>query len=151
MKITPSKINTFMLFKLPLGWLSGMRVKSFDNESCIVKIKHKWINQNPYKSMFWAVQGMAAEMTTGVLMINAIQKTNRKFSMLVTQQSGNFIKKATGLLTFESKDGFLIDAVLKKAIETKQGQTLTLTSNGKNSDGVSVSEFSFQWSIKLKD
>ena len=69
MKITPSKINRFMFFKLPLGWLSGMRVKELSKTTATVKITHKWINQNPFKSMFWAAQGMAAEMSTGVLVM----------------------------------------------------------------------------------
>lgn len=150
MKITPQKINSFMFFKLPLAWLGGVRVKSMNNESVVVRIKHQWINQNPYKSMFWAVQGMAAEMTTGVLVINAINKTNKKFSMLVTKQEGSFTKKATGLLTFESHDGQLIDDALQKSIKTGEGQKVILSSKGVNSDGITVSEFSFEWSIKVK-
>ena len=46
MKITPSKINTFMFFKMPLGWWSGMRVIRLTDTTAIVKIKHKWMNKN---------------------------------------------------------------------------------------------------------
>ncbi len=52
MKITPGKINSFMFFKLPLAWIGGVRVKEITDTSCIVKIKHRWMNQNPFKSMF---------------------------------------------------------------------------------------------------
>ena len=43
----------------------GVRTKYIDNSKCIVVVKHRWINQNPFDSMFWAVQGMAAELATG--------------------------------------------------------------------------------------
>ena len=72
MKITPQKVNSFMFFKLPLAYLGGVRVASIEETEAIVMIKHRWINQNPYKSMFWAAQGIAAEMTTGVLVMSQI-------------------------------------------------------------------------------
>ena len=68
-----SKLNTFTFFKLPSAWLAGVRVKKISLESCIVSVKHRWINQNPFKSMFWAVQGMAAELATGALVMSYIQ------------------------------------------------------------------------------
>ncbi len=139
-----------MFFKLPLGWLSGLRVKSITESNSIVIIRHRWINQNPFKSMFWAAQGMAAEMTTGVLVMNAVEASNKKFSMLVTKQEGGFFKKATGKITFTCNDGYLISSTLKKSIATKEGQLITLSSEGKNEDGVVVSNFKFEWSIKVK-
>lgn len=150
MKITPGKINSFMFFKLPLAWIGGVRVREVSKTSCIVKIKHRWINQNPFKSMFWAAQGMAAEMSTGVLVIQSIQDSGRKVSMLVTDQKGNFTKKATGLIRFECKDGDLVSKAIEKSIETGEGQVVKMTSIGYNRDGDSVSNFQFEWSIKVK-
>ena len=139
-----------MFFKLPLGWLSGMRVKSINTTSSIVEIKYKWLNQNPFKSMFWAAQGMAAEMTTGVLVMNAIQASKRKVSMLVTKQEGGFYKKATGKIVFTCNDGEKIADAIQKSIETKEGQLVYLTSNGVNEEGITVSTFQFEWSLKVK-
>ena len=34
--------------------------------------------------MFWAVQGMAAELTTGALVMAKINESGKKISMLVT-------------------------------------------------------------------
>ena len=56
MKYTPNKINRWMLFKLPAAWLTGVRLTLIDESKCEVKVRFKWINQNPYRSMFWAVQ-----------------------------------------------------------------------------------------------
>lgn len=151
MQLSPRKINQFLLVKLPLAWLAGVRVKSMNNNSVTVTVKHKWINQNPYKSMFWAVQGMAAELTTGVLMMKAINNSGKRISMLVTNQQGSFTKKGTGLLHFECNEGDLIDEAIKKSIDTKEGQTITLNAKGIDSTGDVVSNFSFEWSIKVKN
>lgn len=150
MKITPAKINSFMFFKMPLGWLSGMRVKTLSEMSCQVNIKFGWLNQNPFKSMFWAAQGMAAEMSTGVLVMKAIADSKRKVSMLVTKQEGSFHKKATGKITFTCDGGELITDAIQESIKTGEGQVVTLSSNGVNEEGIIVSKFNFEWSLKVK-
>jgi len=139
-----------MLFKLPLGFLSGLRVKVLNETSCLVSITHKWINQNPFKSMFWAAQGMAAEMSTGVLVMQAIEKSGVKVSMLVTHQEASFFKKATGKIHFSCNNGNEIAEAIQKSIKTKEGQLIVLKSVGVNEDGIVVSEFKFQWSLKVK-
>ncbi|GAB7257221.1 DUF4442 domain-containing protein [uncultured Polaribacter sp.] len=150
MKITPKKVNLFMLLKLPLGFLSGMRVISVSKDEAVVKIKHKWMNQNPFKSMFWAAQGMAAEMSTGVLVMKAIEESNTKVSMLVTQQNAEFYKKATGKIIFTCNGGLEIAKAIQESIETNEGQIVVLSSEGVNEDGVVVSKFNFEWSLKVK-
>lgn len=150
MKLTPFKINLFMLFKLPLGWLSGMRLRELTTSTCKVSIKHKWINQNPFKSMFWAAQGMAAEFATGILVMQAIRESKQKVSMLVTHQEGNFYKKATGRVDFSCTDGEKVNKAIQKSLETQEGQVIYLHAKGVNTEGIVVSDFTFQWSIKVK-
>ncbi|MBU3011696.1 DUF4442 domain-containing protein [Polaribacter vadi] len=150
MKFTPAKVNFFNLIKLPLAFFGGVRVKSITDSEVVVTIKHRWMNQNPFKSMFWAAQGMAAEMPTGILVMKAIYNSKRKVSMLVTHQEADFYKKATGRITFTCSGGNEIREAIQKSIETGEGQLIVLTSIGKNSDGVEVSKFQFNWSIKVK-
>ena len=150
MNITPRKLNTFTLFKLPSAYFCGVRTQSIDSNKCVVTVKHRWINQNPFKSMFWAVQGMAAEFSTGALMMMKIKATGKQVSMLVTSNAATFTKKATGKITFTCNDGNLIDIALKKAIETGDGQTVSMKSIGVNEEGVEVSTFVFEWSLKVK-
>ena len=150
MRITPKKVNVFMLLKLPLAYLGGVRVKTVSEEQSTVEIRYKWMNQNPFKSMFWAAQGMAAEMSTGVLVMKAIEKSKEKVSMLVTHQEANFFKKATGTIIFTCAGGKEISEAINRSKETKEGQVIVLTSEGKNEDGVVVSIFSFEWSLKVK-
>lgn len=100
--------------------------------------------------MFWAVQGMAAELTTGALMMSKIKSSGRKISMLVANNNGSFTKKAVGRITFTCDQGAAINDAITKAIETGEGQTIWLNSKGINKEGVQVSDFNFEWTIKLK-
>ena len=151
MKITPRKLNAYTIFKLPSAYLCGVRTRFIDNDKSIVTVRHRWINQNPFKSMFWAVQGMAAEFSTGALIIGKIQESGKRVSMLVTSNNASFTKKAVGKITFTCNDGHLIDDALKKTIATGEGQTFWMQSVGLNEEGIMVSTFNFEWSIKVKN
>lgn len=150
MILSPSKLNTFLFFNLPSAFWCGVRVKSISNESCIVTVTHRWFNQNPFKSMYFAVQAMAAELTTGALVMIQIKKSGKNISMLVSNNNGNFTKKATGRITFTCNDGKLIEEAILKTITTGDGQTIWMKSIGVNEKGEQVSEMNFEWSIKVK-
>ncbi|MUU77578.1 DUF4442 domain-containing protein [Winogradskyella endarachnes] len=150
MNISPSKLNTFLMFKLPAAYFTGVRTKHLDDTTCVVSVKHRWVNQNPFKSMFWAVQGMAAELTTGALVMKKIKESGKKISMLVASNNATFTKKATGRITFTCKEGHKINEAITKAIETGEGQTVWINANGVNAEGIEVSSFNFEWTLKVK-
>ena len=150
MQFTPSKLNAFMFFKLPSAFWSGVRVKSISPEVCEVTVKHRWFNQNPFNSMYFAVQAMAAELSTGALVMFQIAKSGRKISMLVANNKGNFTKKATGRITFTCNDGHLIEKAILETIATGEGQTFWMKSIGTNETGIQVSEMDFEWSVRVK-
>lgn len=150
MAVTPRKLNLFTLFKLPSAYLCGVRLRFISEEKAKVTVKYRWINQNPFKSMYFAVQSMAAELSTGALVISKIQESGKRVSMLVVEQSASFSKKARGRIIFSCIDGKLIDFALEKAITTGEGQTFTLKSKGVDEKGDEVSSYSFKWSIKVK-
>lgn len=150
MKFTPRKLNYFLAFKLPSAFLTGVRTKFIDNHKCVVVVKHRWINQNPFNSMFWAVQGMAAELATGALLMMKIKASNNSISMLVVNNKASFSKKAKGVITFSCTQGAVVDAAIEEAISTGKGQRFFLTTSGVDQNGDEVSSFEFEWSVKLK-
>ena len=101
--------------------------------------------------MFWAVQGMAAELTTGALVMKKIRESGKRISMLVANNNATFSKKATGRIFFACYQGQDIDKAIAKTIETGEGQTVWLNSKGINTDGVEVSNFNFEWTLKVKN
>jgi hypothetical protein len=100
--------------------------------------------------MFWAVQGMAAELSTGIMVSSQIRECGENISMLVANNNGNFSKKATGKITFTCEDGHKIKEALNHTIATGEGQTFWMKSVGVNEEGIIVSTFNFEWTIKLR-
>jgi hypothetical protein len=100
--------------------------------------------------MYFAVQAMAAEFTTGALVMFHIKSSGKNISMLVAQNKAVFTKKATGKITFTCNQGKEITECIEKAIQTNEGQTIWLTSIGINEIGEQVSEMQFQWTIKSR-
>ena len=150
MQFTPSKLNTFLLFKLPSAYICGVRVKQISAQQCVATVKHRWINQNPFNSMYFAVQAMAAELTTGVLVMYHIKRSGKKVSMLVANNKCTFTKKARGRITFTCTEGSAIENALKIAIDTGEGQTFCMKSVVVDEGGDQVSQKEFEWSIIVK-
>ncbi|WP_445385374.1 DUF4442 domain-containing protein [Robiginitalea sp. IMCC44478] len=150
MALSPAQFNRFMFFKLPSAWWCGVRLKEIDTQKAITSVKHRWVNQNPFKSMFWAVQGMAAEFSTGALVIQEIRKSGKPVSMLVLNNKANFSKKATGRIQFVCNGGDKVSDAVTRTLSTGEGQTVWLEAVGTDRDGQVVSTFSFEWTLKLK-
>ncbi len=100
--------------------------------------------------MFWAVQGMAAELSTGAMVIDQIKESGHPISMLVARNKAVFTKKARGKITFSCNDGELIKAALDETIASGEGRTFWMRSVGVNEDGVEVATFDFEWTVRKK-
>ncbi len=146
----PGLFNKMLIFKIPIAKIAGLKLHYFDGNKSQISVKLGWLNQNPFKSMFWAVQGMAAELSTGILCIDKIRKSGKQVSMLVVNLEANFTKKAVGKIIFTCEQGNELDKVLQKAIETGEGQTLKMHSTGLDEQNNQVSEFIFTWSFKVR-
>lgn len=138
------------MIKLPAAWMCGVRVKELTPEYAEVQVRHRWINQNPFRSMYWAVQGMAAEMAAGILVMAAIRKSGKPVSMLVLGMKAGFTKKARGKVRFRCSDGVAVSEVLQQALATGEGQTCNMRVIGTDEQGDRVSEFEFEWTLKLR-
>lgn len=150
MSTATGAFNTFLFFKLPSAWWCGVRLRHLDASHAVVTVRHQWINQNPFKSMFWAVQGMAAELSTGALVMDRLRKSGRDVSMLVASNRASFTKKATGRITFRCDQGELVGEALARAISSGEGQTFWMTSVGTNIEGIAVATFEFEWTIRIR-
>lgn len=151
MRITPSSIKYYTLFKLPAAFFTGVRVRNIDEKQCTVRVRLSFMNKNPFRSMFWAVQGMAAELSTGALIMHALHGSNTKASMLVIENKATFSKKAVGRINFSCSQGDAVLNAIHAAKEANAPQKLWLHANGYDEAGEEVSSFSFLWTIKVKN
>ncbi|MBB1139993.1 DUF4442 domain-containing protein [Myroides sp. WP-1] len=150
MEFSVSSINKFLFFKLPSAYWTGVRLKEISDTQATTTVRHKWVNQNPFRSMYFAVQAMAAELSTGALVMKKINESGQRISMLVAQNNSVFVKKATGKISFICTEGHLLDEAIKKAIDTQEGVTIWMKSVGIDEKGDEVSTFNFEWTLKVR-
>ncbi len=148
--MSPFQINKFLLFKLPAAYLCGVRLLSIDSEKTQVYVRFAWINQNPFKSMFWAVQGMAAELASGMLVMQFIRSQNRSISMLLIGVQAEFYKKAKGKILFTCSDGAIAQRGVSQCSNNPSGAQFELTTVGYDNVGDLICRFKFQWSVKSR-
>ena len=146
----PFSFGFFLLTKLPAAFFVGLRLKSIEPNNCVIGVRHSWFSKNPFKSMYFAAEAMAAEMSTGLLAFGHLYNQSTKVSMLVVKMEANYYKKGTGKLQFSCAEGILIQNAIHETIKTGEGITLICKSIGKNENNEMVAEFNFTWSFKAK-
>lgn len=144
------KFGIYMLKELPSAFFSGVRVKDISEERSVVTIPFKFFTKNPFRSMYFASQAMAAELSTGILALSQVYGRKPKVSMLVFDMKANFVKKAVSKITFKCNDGLKIKDAVEESIKTGKGVTIETKSAGLDSEGQLVSEFYFTWTFKPK-
>ena len=146
----PFLFNLFLLIKLPLAWVAGCRLKRVDAHGCEVQLPFGWRSQNPFNSIYFAAQSMAAEMSTGVLALLAIENSGASVAMLVSNLEGGFTKKADKQVTFTCVDGQKMFEAVNETCRTGQAVTVQMETVGRMPDGTEVSRFVFTWSLKKR-
>jgi hypothetical protein len=121
-----------------------------NEEKCITSVPYKWLTQNPFRSVYFASLAMAAEMSTGALVLSNIYKKVQVVSMLLTKMEASYFKKASGRIYFTCEQGKEITIVINEAISSVEGKSIIVRSAGKNKNDEVVAEFLFTWSFKAK-
>lgn len=133
---------------LPSSWFWGIKIKRLDDQSCVIQLPYSWRTKNPFKSIYFAAQAGAAELSTGLLMRRAMAG-KPPISMLVVGFQMEFLKKADEKIFFTCAQGDEIQAAIGQ-LETGHALSLTLplVSEGRNAAGVVVSRAVITWSMK---
>jgi hypothetical protein len=152
-----SKMTNWFLFKayaiqkLPLAFLTGFKIVELDESKCVTRVKYRYLNKNPFRSTFWAVLGMAAELSTGAYALLATKGKEESIAVILIDNHAEFVKKATGVTTFTCSNWLAFEKAVGRAIETGEPQAATGRSIGVNSKGETIALFEFTWSFKIRD
>ncbi len=144
------RIHLFLLWRLPAAILAGVRLRSVDEAEAVTSIRLRWLNQNPFRSVYFACLSMAAELSTGVLAYREIERRGSGISMLLTAMEADFSKKATGRIFFRCSEGREIVAAISEAAAQPGGSVVTVTSIGTDAAGQQVAVFRFTWSFRKR-
>ncbi len=146
----PIKFKWFLLTRLPAAFIAGIKCKYFGEEKSVTSINYKWINKNPFNSMYFASLSMAAELSTGIICFGAVYKKNPSVSLLLVKNDAVYFKKAKGKIDFTCTDNDAVKFTVNKAIQTGESESVTCNSIATNEEGAVVAEFNFTWSFKTR-
>ena len=139
-----------MLMKLPMGLLAGLRVRHLDEEKTITSVPYKNLNKNPFRSIYFAVQSMAAELSTACACQLAIEGISPSVAFIVVDIKGEFSKKANGRVYYTCEDNPKAFEAVDKCLRNGEAQTATFKTTGKMKNGTEVAVFHVTWSFKQR-
>lgn len=146
----PLIFKLYLLRKLPMGLFAGLRIEHLEPSHAHVSVPFGYRNKNPFRSMYFASQSMAAELATGILALAAVKSEQQAVSMLVLGMRAEFVKKASTRVSFACWDGDKIHATLQKSLQTGEGQEVEAMATGTDIEGETIARFWFRWSFKPK-
>ena len=146
---SPWRMRLFLFWKLPAAWFMGIRVRSCQPESAVTSLPYSWRAQNPFRSTYFAAQCAAAELSTGLLALLALQE-QPPVSMLVTNIEASFLKKADQTLLFTCAEGAELSNAIARTLENGEAQVYRASSVGRLPDGAVAVQVWVTWSFKRK-
>jgi hypothetical protein len=145
------KFRAFAAMSMPTAWFAGLRMDKLDNESCVTSLPGGWRTQNPFKTMYWAVQGMGAELATGAAPFAMSRSMPEKLRMFVVGTEAKFVKRAKGRITFTCNDVNAAREAIEESMKSGEPVECDFVSIGTDSSGDIVSEWIFKWNFLVID
>ena len=146
--LSPLKFWVFKCIHLPSLVFWNIKLKSLDDEKCVVTIPFSHWTKNPFRSIYFSALNGAAELSTGLLCQMYIQDYG-EISMLLVEFQGKYYKKATGITTFTCTDGQMIHENINK-LKSGESTTFVAHSIGSNQNHDVVCEIWVTWSLLRK-
>ena len=133
-----------------MGLISGIRLTHLDQKKSVVVVPNRWVNKNPFKSLYFAVQSMAAELSTAAPVMLALNGSDASIALIIVNVKADFVKKSQSEITFvcvDYKDIFRAVSGLRQGGDTAM---VTVKTVGKDITGDEVATFYFTWSLKRR-
>ena len=144
------KFKLFLISKLPMAFLAGLKVQQLDANSCQTSTPYKYLNKNPFKSTYFAVLSMAAELSTGAFALMAVHKIKPSVAVIIVNVEAEFTKKASGRAYFTCKESYKAFDAVERCIASGEAETAKMKTEGYLKDGTHVATFYFTWSFKKR-
>ena len=146
-----ARFRAFTILSMPAGAFVGLRLVRADADVCVTSIPGGWRSQNPFKTMYWAAQGMAAELATGAVPFAISRSTKRGIRMFVVGTEATFVKRAKGKVVFTCEDIAAARVAIEETLATGEKIDLDMRAVGRDSDGDIVSEWVFKWNFRARE
>ncbi len=147
---SPWGFRAFGFKYIPILWFSRASIQEISEGKIRVKLPFRWSTKNPFKSVYFAAQASAAEISTGLAFYFPARHYGN-ISMLVKEMHVVFHKKAKTDLIFECKQIKEIAEFVDSVSRDSEGREFTAKSVGYDKENNIVSEFNFVWTLKSRN
>ncbi len=147
--LRPWNFRLYLWARLPLAACAGLSLRRLDDTACTVAVPDGWRTRNPFRSMYFAAQSMAAEMSTGAPAMMLAEGASASVSMLVREVRGVFTRRIQGEAEFTFEDLAGMRAAVERAVASGESESFVAHSVGSTRDGA-ASEFEITWSFKRR-
>ena len=146
--LSPFKQKLYYLKNLPMGLISGIKLIQLDEAISVSEVPFRWCNKNPFNSMYFAVQSMAAELSTAAPVMLALKGTDA--ALIIVDLKVDFVKKAQSRITFTCMEYGKIHNAVTRLQQAGDTAAVTVKTTGRDVDGSEVATFYFTWSFKRR-
>ena len=143
------KLFLLGLFKIPIIGFTRPKLISIDDKNVVVKIKLNRRTKNHLNSMYFGALAVGADIAGGLQSFYFAERYGKKISFAFKSSTAQFLKRAETDTFFESNQGAVIVAALKKSIETGERVNDIVTVIAKNTQGEIVATFEMGISLKV--
>ena len=133
-----------------MGLISGIRLVRLDERVSVTEVPFRWCNKNPFHSMYFAVQSMAAELSTAVPVMMALKGDDVDIALIIVDMKAEFVKKAQTTVTCECVDYSEVVNAVAQLKHSGDTSTVTMKTIGRDVDYCEVAIFYFTWSFKRR-
>ncbi len=133
-----------------MGLLSGIKMIQLDETASVSEVPMRWGNKNPFNSMYFAVQSMAAELSTAAPILMALKGSDADIALIIVDLKAEFVKKAQSKVTFSCVE---VDKITNAVAQLKCAgdiATVTARTTGRDVDDNEVASFYFTWSFRRR-
>lgn len=147
----PYKQRWFFWKKLPMALLGKVRLIELNEEKAVATVPFNRRNINPFDSMYFAVQSMAAELSTAAPALLAIRGREFTVSLIIVNMEATFSKKAKTRLEFTCLNYPDYQEAIDSLNQAGDIAEVTATTEGRDESGDLVASFQFTWTFKRRD
>lgn len=103
--------NVFLL------WFVKPSILEVNERRCVVRIPLNWrTRRNDIHAMYLGVLCMGADVASGLIAFDQIQKRKLNISFVFKDMKAEFLKRAEGDVHFTNEDGSVIEELIARAI-----------------------------------
>ena len=136
-------------FKIPLLHYVRPRLIEINDEKVVLKVRLRRRTKNHLNSMYFGALAVGADVAGGIQVFYFAEKYNKKVSFAFKGMNAQFLKRSETDTIFESNQGYVVAAAVKKSMETGERINDTINVIAKNTQGEIVATFEMGISLKV--